>query len=302
MIFFTNNELHKEIWPKFLVFDAPPNESEFLAAAKEHAGKLETAASGTAASNKASSSSGNNAMTHGPTSPPGQGNTGPPSHRFQAAVQGANTGPGPGIASTPKGKSNAGPALQSGTIEASSSGNHDKAVTDATTKPSSPSPAGQNANPQVHATTNVRTSRSGVTYDTRKASQSNTGRRFQFGSIEASSSGGTRPTSQGQSNAGPRQFQFGTIDSEPSSSGNNLKDVSHVTTTKLTSPGQSPPSQVHASAPGPQVGTNFDPNAPSSSDPILGSSSRDPILGSNSIKVHPGFGHDLQEPKDSQKK
>ena len=127
----------------FYADDEAPRKRKFLAAAKKHASKLETAASGTAASNKASSSSGNNAMTHGPTSPPRQGSTrrpGPPSHRFRAAVQGAtgNTGPGPGIqasSSESENKATHVTALQSGTIKASSSGNHDKAVTDATTKP-----------------------------------------------------------------------------------------------------------------------------------------------------------------------
>ena len=281
MIFFTINELHKDLSKTFVAGPEPPNIGRFLNAAQNHAHRM-TATSGTAASNTR-----NKAMRHGSTCPPSrcQRNTGPPT-RFQAAVQGANTGPGPGNQAS----------TQSGTIETSSSGNHDKAVA---SKPSSPSPAGQNApaDPQVHATTNVQTSSSGSgVVDTRTASRSNTGRQFQFGTIGASTSSSgdvttTKPTSPGQSNAGPRQFQFGTI--EPSSSG---KDVTHMTTTpKLTSPGQrnvGPPSQVHASAPGPQVGTTIDPNAPSSSDPILRSN----------IRVHPGFGHDLQEPKDSQKK
>ena len=235
------------------------------------------------------SSSGNKA-THVDTRPttPGQRNagTGTPSqvHRFQAAT----TGPGIQASTRPEAsQSNAGPKAgqpQLGTVEASttttSSGK--KAVAHVTTKPSDPSPAGQNADPQVQAATTNEASRSWSRAVSRPVNTKPSGPspgqnadpqvQAATTNVQAWSKAVSRPV--GNANAGP---QAGTVQAP----GNNAMTPGPETTPNALASFNDP---IHN--PIPKV--IHDGFGRDLVDP-------DPIHAKFQKQIHNGFGHELRE-------
>ena len=296
MIFFTNNELHKDFGLQVDNSLNPPDEKEFQARNEKmmqwREANLKTGV-------KAGTSSSNNAVTHvdttRPTSP------GPPSqvHRFQAAVQAATTGPQASSSATDMDDTNW-PKLgasKAGTVASTTS----KASTTSTSSSwknalvsTKPTASGQRSHQSQAATTGPGPA---------------TGVDSNWPRLGAS---------PGQSNTGPKA---GTVASRASTSGKKGA-VTHVTTKPA---GQNADSQDQAAttnvqawskavsrpvgtqagqlqagtvqAPGniamtPRPGTtpntrDDDPNAPASFS--------DPILEPKPKSIHYGFGHNLRE-------